>query len=157
MEKKLECLPNWYIYLFMIAYILPFSALVIYTIVVLLMQGFLTLIGAFLGSLVIGGIVFFPFICMYYAVLTFIHTLVDELIFRSCLKKKCAISIIISFVCSAFLALNSILTIQYSEHKLGWVPFVFMLISFFTTCIFFARRNVFKLLRAKKDKEKYPK
>ena len=61
--------PNWYKISLIVAYTLPLPALVIYTIVVLSMQGFLTLLASFIGSIVAGAVVFFPFICIYYALL----------------------------------------------------------------------------------------
>ena len=153
MEKKLACFPNWYKYSLLVAYMLPFPALVIYTVVVLWIGGGLWgVICAFMGSLLVGGMIFFPFFGMYYAAITFIHTLFHELIFRSCSKKKSAINILVSFVCSAFLALNSVWAIQYFEHKFGWVPLVLMPIGFFMIGAFFTLR-VFFFFSPKQTKE----
>ena len=127
--------PNWYIRSLIVAYTLPFYALLIYTVVVLLNSGFLTLLGGFLGSFVVSTLVFSPIFCIYYAVLTFIHSLINETVFLSSLKKQYIIKILITFVLSLFLALSSIATIQYFEESFGWICFVLMLIGLIATGI----------------------
>jgi hypothetical protein len=137
MKKTFDGFPNWYKYLLLAMYILPFPAFVIYIVVVLLMDGLSTLFLAFLGTLIIGGIIFLPFSCMYYAVLTFIHTFLDGLVFQVYSKKKSAIIIIVSFVCSAFWGLSSACLIQYIEQERNeWIPLIFMIVGCIMTISF---------------------
>lgn len=151
-KKALVCLPCWYKYLLMAAYMLPFFVIFNYTAIVLLSQGLWVFLQCFFASLLIVPMIFFPFICIYYAALLFIHTIIWETAFRSKPKKKRVASILLSFACSAFLASSSILTIQFIERAWGWVPLVLMLVSFFVICKFFITQSVLMIsLKQAKD------
>lgn len=145
-------LPNWYKISLIVAYTLPLPALVIYTIVVLSMQGFLTLLASFIGSIVAGALVFFPFICIYYALLSFIHTLVDEILIRSSSKKQCVMKFFISFSCSLLLAVSSILTIKYIDYGFNWIFIALMLVGFFVTVSFLIKQTSISLCLRKNQR-----
>ncbi|MBR2313054.1 MAG: hypothetical protein IKA46_07180 [Clostridia bacterium] len=142
MRKALACLPCWYKYVLVAAYALPFTVIFNYTVIVLLGQGLWIFLTSFFGSLLVGSIVFFPFMCIYYAFVLFLHTIIWKTATRSKSKKKRVASILLSFVCSAFLASSSILTIQFFERAWGWVPFLIMLIAFFIIFKFFIIHSV---------------
>ena len=142
MKKTLVRLPCWYNYLLLTAYILPFSVIFNYTAIVLLSQGLWVFLESFFASLLIAPMILFPFICIYYAALVFIHTVILETVFRSQPKKKRAARILVSFFCSSFLASSSILTIQFFVQAWGWVPFLIMLIAFFIIFKFFIIHSV---------------
>ena len=129
------------------AYIFPFFAHFIYTFVALMQLDILSMLAAFVGSFIVGAMVFFPFFCVYYAALAFIHTLLDEILFLRLSPKWLSIPfILISFASSAFLALNSMLAFHYFDHEWSWIPLVLMLlgiiISFFVSVILLEIRIV---------------
>ena len=80
--------PRVYRFLLIVSYTLPLPALLVYTVFALLHFDLLTLVAGFFGTLIAGVFIFFPLFCIYYAALTFLHTLLDELFFPAFLKKK---------------------------------------------------------------------
>ncbi len=108
MKRLFNRFPLWYVIALFVAYTLPLWVLLIYVTVVSAQTLFL----AFFGMLFVGGIIFFPFACVYYAFLIFIHTLVDETFFGSAPIGIRALSLVISLCVSAFFAWNSIQVIR---------------------------------------------
>ena len=129
------------------AYILPFPALVIYTIAVLAEQGLITFMAGFIGTFIMGAMLLSPFFCIYYAGLTFIHTIIDECVLGLYSKKKSVINILISFACSIFLVLSSIWTIHCLDNEFRWLPIVLMIMGFAITGVFLAVRMIFLIVK----------
>ena len=128
--------PRLYRFLLMVLYALPIPALLVYTIFALLHSDLITLIAAFLGSLMVGFFIFFPLFCIYYAALTFLHTLLDELFFPAFLKKKRRTTIMFSLIVSLVWALSSWLTYEMLDHEYGGIPPIVMLVCLVIELIF---------------------
>ncbi len=128
--------PKIYRALLIGAYALPFPALWVYTIVVLFNSDLFTLFAGFFGGLVVGAIIFFPLFCIYYAGLTFLHTLLDELFFPAISTRKRKTNILLSLFISLFWALSSWLTYEMLDHEYGWIPPIFVLVGIGVVLIF---------------------
>ena len=151
MNEMIERSPKWYKVLLIVSYALPVPALFLYTFFALVGQGIEVLLGGFFGSLIFGALFFFPFTCIYYAVLTFIQTLLDEIFFGS---KKRILYILIAFVCSAFLCVSSVLTLLKFEDKFGWIYLILMIVGFLMTITFLFVRMVLSFVSYLKNKRK---
>ena len=117
----------WYKILLLIAYVFPVKALLLYTVIVLGSQGIVALLGLFLGSLIVGSLIFLPFICIYYAALTFIQTFIEQIIYG---KSKIILRILIitaSFICSALLAFTALMSIESLDNNYGIIYYIIML------------------------------
>ena len=125
MKRLFNRFPLWYVVALAVAYTLPFFAYVI----CLAVATASTLFLAFLGSFVVGLMLFFPFACIYYAALIFIHTLVDETLFGSAPIKIRALILIVSLCVSAILAWNSIQVIRGMEMMDGELYHVILMIT----------------------------
>lgn len=128
--------PRVYRFLLIVSYTLPLPALLVYTVFALLHFDLLTLVAGFFGTLIAGVFIFFPLFCIYYAALTFLHTLLDELFFPAFLKKKRKTNILISLFISLFWALSSWLTYEMLDYEYGWIPPIFMLMGIVVELIF---------------------
>ena len=132
MDSLASQYPKWYKRVLVAIYALPLAAVVVYTIIVLGIQGIETLLSGFIPSLLIGSFIFLPFAGMYYAVISCAHTLFDQFRFRSPLKRGCARNILISVVWSGVLMASSILFIP----EFDLIPFVFLCLGIGATTIF---------------------
>lgn len=134
MKKKRKLIPIWYIILMGVLYMLPFFAMALMIVVSNIKYGLLDVMAMFIGTMVVGTMMFFPFFCVYYGALAVIHSIIDEVIvFRAPPKWLRAILFVATFVCSAFLAASGILTIKIydidSEGTLLRAPVLLMLLS----------------------------
>jgi hypothetical protein len=132
MDSLASQYPKWSKRVLVAIYALPLAAVVVYTIIVLGIQGIVTLLMGFIPSLLIGSFIFLPFAGMYYAVISCAHTLFDQFRFRSPLKRGCARNILISVVCSGILMTSSILFIP----DFDLIPFIFLCLGIGATAIF---------------------
>ena len=117
----------WYKILFPITYVLPIITFFVFTVIILGSQGIVTLLGSFLGSSIVGMLVFFPFGCIYYAALTFIQTFIDQILYG---KRKIILRILIitaSFICSALLAFTALMSIESWDNNYGIIYYIMML------------------------------
>ena len=103
MKSKGET-PVWYIIIFSAAYLLP---LLVSSVLSVFATG-MDALAAFLGTFVIGLLVYAPFYAIYYAVLTAIHAVVDEILIRSRSKAMCCVNLLVSFVLSVLLTAHTI-------------------------------------------------
>lgn len=134
MKKKRMPIPIWYIILMGVLYLLPFFAIALMIFVSNIEHGLLSVMGAMTGGMVVGVMIFFPYFGVYYAALTVIHAIIDEVIvFRAPPKWLRAILFVVTFVFSVFLAVGGILGIKIYdigyEGPFWWVPGVLMLLS----------------------------
>ena len=134
MEKKRKLIPIWYIILMGVLYMLPFFAMALMIVVSNIKYGLLDVMAMFIGTMVAGTMIFFPFFCVYYGALAVIHAIIDEVIvFRAPPKWLRAILFVATFVFSAFLAASGILTIKIYyidyEDTLLWALVLLMLLS----------------------------
>ena len=103
-------LRKWYIYvpIWLTLYVLPLPAHIIFVIFTLSDQSLLQMLAAFWGTFIMGLILYFPVYCCYYGVISFLHTLIDEIFLCDTHKVQRLVTCILSFMGSALLIISSI-------------------------------------------------
>lgn len=105
--------PNRYRIFLFIAYLLPIAIPGWYTIIVLLPQGLQTFIGAFIGCSILSYFILSPFFCIYYSLLTLLHTILDQIILLKFGIKQFVLNLLVSLFISIYTILMSILLIMH--------------------------------------------
>ena len=115
-----------------IAHFIPYFVTLIYCIIAFFPDG---IIPGFIGGYVLACLAFSPFFCMYYGIISFVHTIVDEILDNSKSKTMCYTIIIISFILSSTLFASGIWAfIRYDDLYLTGLPLTLMIVSSILVC-----------------------
>ena len=83
MVKKRRLIPIWYIIFVAVLYWLPLIAFVLGIFITNLEHGLMSALAVIPGASFVGAMIFYPYFCIYYAVVTLLHAIIDEtLIFK---------------------------------------------------------------------------
>ena len=149
---KNTVLKKWYIYVpvWLTLYELPLPAFSIFVTWRLShsQPDLLHLIAAFPGTFLLGLFLFFPLFCIYFAVITTLHTLLDEAFFCSTPLKLRVVLCLLSVVSSALLIIGSIGTYQclWVESWVFLIPVVLMILTFLCVLILLYMRLALNLI-----------
>lgn len=145
--------PKWCRCLLIVAYALPLPIAAVFAILVPLDDGFFYCLLTFVPHSLLMFFLLFPLWGIYYAALTFIHTLIDEIWFSSIPKWMRVINVFISLACSSLLLFTTIQFVLNIEGKYWWIPLIFMLIGFAAIWGFFVSRTKKELEFANHQRE----
>ena len=141
MYKLLKSYPKGYARFLIIAYILPLPLHFLYTVAALIPQGLNSLIGGFIGCLLISFPVHFPFNSIYYAILTFLTVILDQALYKKTTNKQFIKNLFLSFALSGFTILISILLINHLFDDSG-IIWALLLIVGFISCFLFTKNRM---------------
>lgn len=109
-----------------VIYVLPFFALPAFVIIGSIFNGIPPILPVVIGSSVVGGMIFFPFFAVYYAAISAVHTIIDQIFFCRIPIKWRALSVLISLLISVFLTVSSLFLFFYFDHKYSWIALICM-------------------------------
>ena len=119
-----------YSYVFVALNFLPLFVALIYCLIVTFTSGDVgDRLAGFLGGYVVSCLMLAPFFCMYYGVLSFVHTIVDEIMCKSKSKIMCYTIIIVSFALSCAQFISGITALMHYEDMMLNGPVIFMIVS----------------------------
>ena len=158
---KQTVLRKWYIYfpVWLAIYTLPLPALVLFVIWGLSQSqpDLLHLIAAFPGTFLFALILLFPLFCMYFAVITTLQTMLDEICFCRTNKMLRFIICVLSVACSVNVIISGICVYLCLFAETWWwflIPLVLMITGFLIICIVLGVRLCFEGILALDESKK---